>query len=113
MYRVDRGVQSLCRRSRRTAPNVAHGHAGWTRARRDPRVAGKTYPATPPPLPPSPAGLGIAMVLPGSNCVALFPDAAIAAGLRRNRPALAEKTRVPVASGLSTGDGLMGSASYS
>lgn len=53
------------------------------------------------------------MVLPGSNCVALFPDAAIAAGLRRNRPALAEKTRVPVASGLSTGDSLMGSASYS
>ena len=53
------------------------------------------------------------MVVPGINYVALFPDAAIAAGLRRNRPALAEKTRVPVASGLNTGASLMGSASYS
>ena len=60
------------------------------------------------PLLPSPSGLGIALVVPGSNCVAMFLGAAIAEGLRRKRPALAEKTVVPVASGLIAGESLMG-----
>ncbi len=55
-------------------------------------------------MPPSPAGLGIALVVRGSNYVAMFPGAALAEGLRRKRPAPAEKTVVPVASGLIAGD---------
>ncbi len=57
---------------------------------------------------PSPSGLGIAMVIPGSNCIAMFLGSAIAELLRRWRPALAEKTVVPVASGLIAGESLMG-----
>jgi len=57
---------------------------------------------------PSPSGLGIAMVIPGSNCIAMFLGAALAEFLRRRRPALAEKTVVPVASGLIAGESLMG-----
>ncbi len=60
------------------------------------------------PLLPSPSGLGIAMVIPGSNCIAMFLGAAVAEWLRRRRPALAEKTVVPVASGLIAGESLMG-----
>ena len=59
-------------------------------------------------LPPSPSGLGIAIVVSGSNCVAMFLGAVIAEGLRRKLPALAEKTVVPVASGLIAGESLMG-----
>ncbi len=59
---------------------------------------------------PSPAGLGIAMVLPGSNCIAMFLGSAVAELLRRRAPALAEKTVVPVASGLIAGESLMGIA---
>lgn len=55
-------------------------------------------------MPSSPAGLGIALVERGSNYVAMFPGAALAGGLRRKRPAPAEKTVVPVASGLIAGD---------
>ena len=62
------------------------------------------------PFIPSPSGLGIAMVVPGSNSVAMFLGAAIAESLRRVRPALAEKTIVPVASGLIAGESLMGIA---
>jgi OPT family oligopeptide transporter len=57
---------------------------------------------------PSPSGLGIAMVIPGSNCIAMFLGAAIAEVVRRVRPTLAEKTVVPVASGLIAGESLMG-----
>lgn len=57
---------------------------------------------------PSPAGLGLAMVIPGSNCIAMFLGAAIAELMRRKAPALAEKTVVPVASGLIAGESLMG-----
>jgi OPT family oligopeptide transporter len=57
---------------------------------------------------PSASGLGIAMVIPGSNCIAMFIGAALAELLRRFRPALAEKTVVPVASGLIAGESLMG-----
>ncbi len=60
------------------------------------------------PLLPSPSGLGIAMVIPGSNCIAMFLGAAIAEWLRRRHPAVAEKTVVPVASGLIAGESLMG-----
>ena len=60
------------------------------------------------PLMPSPAGLGIAMVLPGSNSIAMFLGAAAAELMRRRMPALAEKTVVPVASGLIAGESLMG-----
>lgn len=57
---------------------------------------------------PSPAGLGIAMVLPGSKCIAMFLGAAAVELMRRRLPALAEKTVVPVASGLIAGESLMG-----
>ncbi len=57
---------------------------------------------------PSPSGLGIAMVIPGSNCIAMFLGSAAAEWLRRRNPALAEKTVVPVASGLIAGESLMG-----
>jgi uncharacterized oligopeptide transporter (OPT) family protein len=60
------------------------------------------------PLLPSPSGLGIAMVIPGSNCIAMFLGAALAEFLRRWKPVLAEKTVVPVASGLIAGESLMG-----
>ena len=60
------------------------------------------------PFIPSPSGLGIAMVIPASNCIAMFLGAAIAEWLRGTRPALAEKTVVPVSSGLIAGESLMG-----
>jgi uncharacterized oligopeptide transporter (OPT) family protein len=59
---------------------------------------------------PSPAGLGIAMVIPGSNSIATFIGALLAALLRRFRPAIAERFTVPVASGLIAGESLMGVA---
>jgi uncharacterized oligopeptide transporter (OPT) family protein len=60
------------------------------------------------PLLPSPSGLGIAMVVPGSNCIAMFLGAAVAEFMRRKFPVLAEKTVVPVASGFIAGESLMG-----
>ncbi len=60
------------------------------------------------PLLPSPSGLGIALVIPGSNCIAMFLGAAVAELMRRKAPELAEKTVVPVASGLIAGESLMG-----
>ena len=60
------------------------------------------------PLLPSPNGLGLAMVVPGSNSIAMFLGAALAEFLRRWKPALAEKTVVPVASGFIAGESLMG-----
>ena len=57
---------------------------------------------------PSPSGLGISMVMPGANSVAMFTGSAIAAGMRRLRPAWAERTVVPVSSGLIAGESLMG-----
>ncbi len=59
---------------------------------------------------PSPSGLGISMVIPGSNCIAMFAGAAIAEGLRRIRPQLADRYTVPVASGLIAGESLVGIA---
>ncbi len=60
------------------------------------------------PFLPSPSGVGLAMVVPGSNSIAMFTGAAIAEIVRRRSPALAEKTVVPVASGLIAGESLMG-----
>lgn len=57
---------------------------------------------------PSPSGLGIAMVVPGSNAVAMFIGAAIAELMRKKRPQWAEKLVVPVSSGLIAGESLMG-----
>jgi uncharacterized oligopeptide transporter (OPT) family protein len=57
---------------------------------------------------PSPSGLGIAMVVPGSNAVAMFLGSAIAEIMRRRRPEAAERFVVPVSSGLIAGESLMG-----
>ena len=65
----------------------------------------------PPPLKPwvpSPSGLGIAMVIPGSNSVAMFLGALAAWGLQKRRPDLAARYTVPVSSGLIAGESLMG-----
>jgi len=59
---------------------------------------------------PSPSGLGIAMVIPGSNSIAMFLGAFIAEVLRWKKPAVAESYVVPVASGLIAGESLMGIA---
>jgi uncharacterized oligopeptide transporter (OPT) family protein len=60
------------------------------------------------PLLPSPAGIGISMVLPGSNCLAMFLGSAFAEAMRRWWPVLAEKAVVPIASGFIAGESLMG-----
>lgn len=60
------------------------------------------------PLLPSASGLGIAMVIPGSNCIAMFFGAAVAEWIRRQWPKVADRTVVPVASGLIAGESLMG-----
>jgi len=57
---------------------------------------------------PSPSGLGIAMVVPGSNAIAMFGGALIAHLLQTRRPLLGQRFVVPVASGLIAGESLMG-----
>ncbi|MBM3984609.1 MAG: OPT family oligopeptide transporter [Planctomycetes bacterium] len=57
---------------------------------------------------PSPAGLGIAMVVPGANSVAMFLGALAAYLLQRWRPETAGRFVTPVASGLIAGESLMG-----
>ena len=59
---------------------------------------------------PSPSGLGISMVLPGSNSIATFLGGLAAEVMRRLRPALAERYVVPVGSGLIAGESLVGVA---
>ncbi|MFO0591217.1 MAG: OPT family oligopeptide transporter [Polyangiaceae bacterium] len=59
---------------------------------------------------PSASGLGIAMVIPGANSIAMFLGALIAEVLKRARPKTAERTVVPVSSGLIAGESLMGIA---
>jgi len=56
---------------------------------------------------PSASGLGIALVVPASNAISMFVGAAIAEFLRRKRPQLAERTVVPIASGVIAGESLM------
>lgn len=57
---------------------------------------------------PSPAGLGIALVVPASNAIAMFTGAFLAEIVRRYRPALGERGTIPLASGVIAGESLMG-----
>ncbi len=59
---------------------------------------------------PSPSGLGLAMVVPGSNSVSMFIGGLLALILRRLKPAFAERYVTPAASGLIAGESLMGVA---
>jgi uncharacterized oligopeptide transporter (OPT) family protein len=59
-------------------------------------------------LVPSPAGLGIAMVIPGSNAISMFLGALGAWAWRRFARASADRYVTPVASGLIAGESLMG-----
>ncbi|MBA3819701.1 MAG: OPT/YSL family transporter [Deltaproteobacteria bacterium] len=54
---------------------------------------------------PSANGLGIAMVIPASNCIAMFLGASVAELLRRRQQ---DGAVIPVASGLIAGESLMG-----
>ena len=54
---------------------------------------------------PSANGLGISMVIPGSNCIAMFIGSAIAEIMRRRQQ---DGAVVPIASGLIAGESLMG-----
>ncbi len=57
---------------------------------------------------PSPSGVGIGMVVPGSSSVAMFLGAAFAAVIRRKKGAAADDTTLPIASGAIAGESLMG-----
>lgn len=59
---------------------------------------------------PSANGLGIAMVVPGSNCLGMFLGALAAEYMRRVHPKLGDTYTVPVASGFIAGESLMGVA---
>ncbi len=59
---------------------------------------------------PSPSGLGIAMVIPGSNAIAMFLGALAARLVQLRAPAFARRYVVPVSSGLIAGESLMGVA---
>ena len=71
-------------------------------------VLERVLPARARPFVPSASGLGLAMVIPGTSSIAIFVGATLAEGLRRARPALAERAVLPVASGLIAGDIFMG-----
>jgi uncharacterized oligopeptide transporter (OPT) family protein len=62
------------------------------------------------PYVPSPSGLGISMVIPGSNSIAMFLGGLIAELVRRFWPRIATNYLVPVSSGLIAGESLMGVA---
>ncbi len=57
---------------------------------------------------PSPAAFGLGFTTPAYNCVSMFVGALIALVLEKRRPVFAEKSIVPVASGLLAGESLMG-----
>ncbi len=57
---------------------------------------------------PSASGLGIAMVVPGSNALAMFLGAFLALIVRKASPKLGERYVVPVSSGFIAGESLMG-----
>lgn len=57
---------------------------------------------------PSASGVGIAMVIPGSNAIAMFVGSLIAEITRRKNPALAERLVTPISSGFIAGESLMG-----
>lgn len=71
-------------------------------------IAERVAPRYMKPYLPSANGLGIAMVVPGSNCIGMFLGATMAEILRRTRPALGETYTVPVGSGFIAGESLMG-----
>jgi OPT family oligopeptide transporter len=73
-------------------------------------VMEKTAPKRVRHLVPSPSGLGIAMVIPGSNAIAMFLGALIARVLQGTAPKFAQRYVVPVSSGLIAGESLMGVA---
>ena len=73
-------------------------------------LAEKFAPRAIQPYLPSPSGLGIAMVIPGSNAIAMFIGALLAKGMHTARPELAKRYVVPVSSGLIAGESLMGVA---
>ena len=60
------------------------------------------------PFVPSASGVGIAMVIPGYNSIAMALGGFIAEMVRRKNPALADRAVVPVASGFIAGESLMG-----
>ena len=57
---------------------------------------------------PSATGLGLSMVIPFFNSLAMFVGAVIALVLEKKRPALADKYVIPVSSGVIAGESLMG-----
>jgi uncharacterized oligopeptide transporter (OPT) family protein len=57
---------------------------------------------------PSPAGLGIAMVMPGSSSLTMFAGALVAEIVRRRKPDLARRALVPLASGAIAGESILG-----
>jgi OPT family oligopeptide transporter len=57
---------------------------------------------------PSASGLGIAMVIPGSNAMAMFVGSVVADQLKRRWPAIHERYTVSVSSGLIAGESLVG-----
>ena len=71
-------------------------------------VLEKVAPKRAKPFIPSPNGLGIAMIIPGSNSIAMFIGATVAEVLRRKRRQLSDAYVVPVASGLIAGESLAG-----
>lgn len=71
-------------------------------------VLEKLAPKSLKPFVPSPSGLGLAMVIPGSNALAMFLGSAMAELARRTKPQLADRLVVPVSSGLIAGESLMG-----
>ncbi|QSQ18720.1 OPT/YSL family transporter [Pyxidicoccus parkwayensis] len=70
----------------------------------------KWAPAKAKPFIPSASGFGLAIVIPGSSSIAFFLGSAIAEGLRRKMPKLAEDATLPVASGFIAGESLLGIA---
>jgi len=59
---------------------------------------------------PSANGIGIALVIPGANSIAMFTGAAIVQIFTWIRPKHAERASTPIASGLIAGESLMGVA---
>ena len=57
---------------------------------------------------PSATGFGLAFTMPAYNSMAFFVGAVIALWLEKTKPALAEKTIIPVSSGFIAGESLMG-----
>ncbi|HEU4405618.1 MAG TPA: OPT family oligopeptide transporter [Polyangiaceae bacterium] len=71
-------------------------------------LAERFAPAAAKPYVPSPSGLGLAMVIPGSNAVSIFAGGLAAELVRRRRPKFAASFVVPIASGFIAGESLMG-----